>query len=137
MRHPKLFNDCERAIDCVNGSLLRKIQQKQGVQGFRRSRNPCTPCFCCRKGFFYCSTKVRDLSCLSINAYCRYQSVVVIPSGYVIVFFTRPPGLTKSVMGLPCSARSILSCQMGAAPSTPVTLTIGELSLFPAQTPIT
>src|SRR5579885_388973 len=68
-----------------------------------------------------------------------YQSVVVRPSGYVTVRCTTPEGVAKSVGGWPssCSASSIPWCQMGPAPVTPITSCIGELSLLPAQTPIT
>src|SRR4051812_48239510 len=65
---------------------------------------------------------------LALLLYCNegylsvlYQSVVVNP-GYVTVFLTTPlGGGGNGAIGFPFSARRMLSCQMGAAPSTPVT----------------
>src|SRR5579884_1767145 len=67
----------------------------------------------------------------------RYKSVEVRPCGKWTVRNTSPPGFSNWPGMWPCSASSMLSCQMGPAPSTPVTLIIGESSLFPAHTPIT
>src|SRR3972149_2736005 len=48
---------------------------------------------------------------------------------------TSPAGWVDGVSGLAVSAARMNSCQIGPAPDTPVTFTIGALSALPTHTP--
>src|SRR5574341_637352 len=57
------------------------------------------------------------------------------PSSLHTVWLNTPSGRLNSWGGYHCTATSITPRQIGPAPVTPVTLTIGVLSVLPTHTP--